>query len=168
MYVAIADVSHYVKPGTALDKEAFNRGNSVYFPNRVVPMLPEVLSNGLCSLNPKVERLCMVCEMTISEQGKLTGYKFYEGLMCSKARLTYTEVGAFLDEPESEAAGNFLTHHGELAGTSLNSTPSIRLCDPHVMRAAPSTLIPLKPESFSTTSARSSRSCPSFGMMRIN
>ncbi|MBK8973854.1 MAG: ribonuclease R [Hahellaceae bacterium] len=115
LYVAIADVSHYVKPGTALDKEAFNRGNSVYFPNRVVPMLPEVLSNGLCSLNPKVERLCMVCEMTVSEQGKLTGHKFYEGLMRSKARLTYTEVGAFLDEPESEAARSFLEHHGELA-----------------------------------------------------
>ncbi len=119
LYVAIADVSHYVKPGSALDREAARRGNSVYFPNRVVPMLPEVLSNGLCSLNPRVERLCMVCEMTISEQGKLTGYTFYEGLMKSRARLTYTEVGAFLDEPESAAGQSFLLHHGELAGPVL-------------------------------------------------
>lgn len=113
--VAIADVSHYVKPGSALDEEAFARGNSVYFPNRVVPMLPEVLSNGLCSLNPEVERLCMVCEMTVSAQGKLTGYKFYEGLMRSRARLTYTEVGAFLERPESEEARAFVQKHGALA-----------------------------------------------------
>jgi ribonuclease R len=119
LYVAIADVSHYVKPGTELDKEAFNRGNSVYFPNRVVPMLPEILSNGLCSINPRVERLCMVCEMTISEQGKLTGYKFYEGLMKSQARLTYTEVGAFIEAPESEAGQAFIHNHGKLTGEIL-------------------------------------------------
>ena len=76
LWVAIADVSAYVKPGTALDAEAYQRGNSVYFPEFVVPMLPEVLSNGLCSLNPQVDRLCMVCEMTISAAGRMSGYKF--------------------------------------------------------------------------------------------
>ncbi len=97
LWVAIADVSYYVRPGTALDKESINRGNSVYFPSQVVPMLPEVLSNGLCSLNPQVDRLCMVCEMTISEGGKLSGYKHYEAVMNSHARLTYNKVGAILD-----------------------------------------------------------------------
>lgn len=92
LWVAIADVSYYVRPYTALDKEAHNRGTSVYFPSQVVPMLPEVLSNGLCSLNPQVDRLCMVCEMTIAAGGKLTGYKFYEAVMSSHARLTYTKV----------------------------------------------------------------------------
>ncbi|CAJ0943225.1 unnamed protein product [Ranitomeya imitator] len=92
LWVAIADVSYYVRSYTALDKEARNRGTSVYFPSQVIPMLPEVLSNGLCSLNPQVDRLCMVCEMTISTTGKLTGYKFYEAVMNSHARLTYTKV----------------------------------------------------------------------------
>ena len=94
LWVAIADVSAYVKPGTALDTEAYQRGNSVYFPEFVVPMLPEVLSNGLCSLNPQVDRLCMVCEMTISAAGRMSGYKFYEAVMNSHARLTYTKVAA--------------------------------------------------------------------------
>lgn len=71
LWVAIADVSYYVRPQTALDSEAVSRGNSVYFPSRVIPMLPEILSNGLCSLNPEVERLCMVCEMQLSAGGKL-------------------------------------------------------------------------------------------------
>lgn len=97
LWVAIADVSYYVRPGAALDHEAYNRGNSVYFPEFVVPMLPEVLSNGLCSLNPQVDRLCMVCEMTISEAGRMSGYKFYEAVMNSHARLTYTKVAAMLD-----------------------------------------------------------------------
>jgi len=92
LWVAIADVSYYVRPGTPLDDEAVNRGTSVYFPSQVVPMLPEVLSNGLCSLNPEVDRLCMVCEMTISSTGKLTGYKHYEAVMNSFARLTYNKV----------------------------------------------------------------------------
>lgn len=98
LFVAIADVSHYVKPGSALDDEACNRGTSVYFPGHVIPMLPEVLSNGLCSLNPEVDRLAMVCEMTISGKGKISGYKFYEGLICSHARLTYTNVWDMLSE----------------------------------------------------------------------
>ncbi|TYP15911.1 ribonuclease R [Xenorhabdus doucetiae] len=96
LWVAIADVSYYVRPQTALDSEACSRGNSVYFPSQVVPMLPEVLSNGLCSLNPEVDRLCMVCEMTVSAQGKLSSYKFYEAVMNSHARLTYTKVWKML------------------------------------------------------------------------
>ncbi len=92
LWVAIADVSYYVRPHTPLDNEARSRGTSVYFPSQVIPMLPEVLSNGLCSLNPQVDRLCMVCEMTISTKGRLTGYKFYEAVMSSHARLTYTKV----------------------------------------------------------------------------
>lgn len=96
LWVAIADVSYYVRPGMPLDNEAHNRGTSVYFPSQVVPMLPEVLSNGLCSLNPQVDRLCMVCEMTISASGKLTGYKHYEAVMNSHARLTYTKVWSIL------------------------------------------------------------------------
>lgn len=96
LYVAIADVSHYVQVENALDIEARARGNSVYFPDYVVPMLPEALSNGLCSLNPHVDRLCMVCEMNISDSGRITGYQFYEGVMHSHARLTYTKVGEIL------------------------------------------------------------------------
>ncbi len=96
LYVAIADVSHYVALGTGLDREAQVRGNSVYFPDFVVPMLPEALSNGLCSLNPKVDRLSMVCEMTVSAAGKVSGYKFYEAVIHSHARLTYTQVGEAL------------------------------------------------------------------------
>jgi len=97
LWVAIADVSHYVKPDNALDQEAIKRGNSVYFPGHVVPMLPEILSNGLCSLNPDVDRLCMVCEMTISNNGKLNGFIFYPALMRSHARLTYSQVWSVLD-----------------------------------------------------------------------
>lgn len=97
LWVAIADVSYYVRPGTALDGEAIKRGNSVYFPQQVIPMLPEVLSNGLCSLNPDVDRLCMVTEMSISAQGKLTNAEFYPALMRSHARFTYTNVAAILE-----------------------------------------------------------------------
>jgi ribonuclease R len=97
LLVAIADVSHYVGTGTELDKEATRRSTSVYFPDRVVPMLPEILSNGLCSLNPKVDRLCMVCEMHVSLDGKVTRATFYEAVMRSKARLTYSQVSAFLE-----------------------------------------------------------------------
>ncbi len=96
LIVAIADVAHYVKPGTALDREAMARGNSVYFPQQVIPMLPEELSNGLCSLNPHVDRLCMVCEMHVSPQGKIKEYRFHEGIFRSQARLTYTKVTAML------------------------------------------------------------------------
>jgi len=96
LLVAIADVAHYVEVGTALDKQATTRGTSVYFPDRVVPMLPEVLSNGLCSLNPKVDRLCMVCDMRIDKDGKVSKSTFVEAVMNSSARLTYGQVGDFL------------------------------------------------------------------------
>ena len=94
LLVAIADVAAYVQPGSALDAEAAERGNSVYFPRNVVPMLPESLSNGLCSLNPRVDRLCMVCEMQIDPRGQLLDSHFYEGVMNSCARLTYEAVDA--------------------------------------------------------------------------
>jgi ribonuclease R len=92
LWVAIADVSHYVRHGDALDMDAGSRGTSVYFPRRVIPMLPEKLSNGLCSLNPNVDRLAMVCEMAITPQGEVARYEFYAGVIRSRARLTYTEV----------------------------------------------------------------------------
>lgn len=94
LFVAIADVSHYVRPDSALDREALNRGNSVYFPGRVIPMLPEKLSNGLCSLNPNVDRLAIVCEMQLNPDGKITHYEFHEAVFQSYARLTYNEVYA--------------------------------------------------------------------------
>jgi ribonuclease R len=104
LIVAIADVSHYVRPGDALDREAMGRGNSVYFPRRVIPMLPEALSNGICSLNPEVERLCMACEMDISASGNIGRYRFYPAVMKSAARLTYTEVWNALSDSGSAAA----------------------------------------------------------------
>ena len=103
LVVAIADVSHYVRPGDALDVEARERGNSVYFPRRVIPMLPEPLSNGLCSINPDVERLAMVCDMQIDAHGNVKKYGFYPAVMRSHARFTYTEVAAILDDPKSAA-----------------------------------------------------------------
>ena len=105
LVVAIADVSHYVQPGMALDKEAMERGNSVYFPRRVIPMLPEKLSNGICSLNPEVERLAMVCDMSISAAGKIGKYRFCRAVFRSRARLTYNQVWSWLSgeaKPESE------------------------------------------------------------------
>lgn len=119
LWVAIADVSYYVQPGGVLDEEAKDRGNSVYFPGRVVPMLPEALSNGLCSLRPGVDRLCLVCQMSIDATGKVTRSQFYQGVMHSHARLTYDEVAELLADPNSQAAKQYaslkpaLTHlHG--------------------------------------------------------
>ncbi|MBT7371916.1 MAG: ribonuclease R, partial [Gammaproteobacteria bacterium] len=108
LIVAIADVASYVKPGSALDHEAYQRGTSVYFPQYVVPMLPEKLSNGLCSLKPEVDRLAMVCDMTISAQGRIGSYQFYEGVMRSSERLTYTQVGEWIN------AGSFPRHSDSL------------------------------------------------------
>ncbi len=96
LWVAIADVAAYVKPGGALDEEAQIRGNSVYFPDRVIPMLPEALSNGLCSLRPDEDRLCMVCEMLVNKEGEVSRSRFYEAVMRSKARLTYSEMAAIV------------------------------------------------------------------------
>jgi len=104
LLVAIADVSHYVQVSTALDQEAKNRSTSVYFPEKVIPMLPEILSNGLCSLNPHVDRLCMVCELLIDGQGQVLRSSFFEGVMRSHARLTYTEVAKMLVENDKTLA----------------------------------------------------------------
>lgn len=107
LVVAIADVSFYVKPGDALDKDAYDRGNSVYFPRRVIPMLPEALSNGLCSLNSGVDRLCMVCDMQIDARGTIKRYKFYPSVMRSKARMTYTKVFDMISHPAGETAKEY-------------------------------------------------------------
>ncbi|MEK7355255.1 MAG: ribonuclease R, partial [Bdellovibrionota bacterium] len=104
LVVGIADVSHYVKPGTRLDEEAYERGTSTYFPNYVVPMLPEELSNELCSLKPEVLRLCFCCEMEIDFEGAITSYRFFEGVMESKARVTYGEAQELLDSHENGTA----------------------------------------------------------------
>ena len=109
LLVAIADVSHYVQPGTPLDKEAIERGTSVYFPRRVIPMLPEKLSNGLCSINPDVDRLCMVCDMSINAAGEVRRYRFYEAVMRSQARLTYNQVWDALSDPRGEEARRIAT-----------------------------------------------------------
>ena len=107
LVVAIADVSFYVRPGDVLDKDAYERGNSVYFPRRVIPMLPEALSNGLCSLNPDVERLCMVCDMQIDDKGDIQRYKFHPSVMRSKARMTYTKVYDMIVNPHGETAREY-------------------------------------------------------------
>jgi len=106
LIVAIADVASYVEHESALDQEAQHRGTSVYFPNRVLPMLPEALSNGLCSLNPQVDRLCMACEMRVDAAGKVSKPRFFEGVMRSSARLTYTKVAAFLANPTAPHDAN--------------------------------------------------------------
>ncbi len=119
LLVAIADVSHYVETGSAIDVDAYDRATSVYFPRRVIPMLPEKLSNGLCSLNPEVERLCMVCDMFVAADGDVDAYQFYPAIMWSHARFTYTEVAAILGNtrgPEAirrkERVGDLLNLHG--------------------------------------------------------
>ncbi len=117
LLVAIADVSAYVEKGSALDKEAYKRGNSTYFPDRVIPMLPEVLSNGLCSINPQVDRLCMVAEIYINREGRLLRSRFFEGVMRSHARLTYDEVADMLfngDESLRKQHRKLLPHLEEL------------------------------------------------------
>ena len=107
LVVAIADVSYYVTPGDALDKEAFDRGNSVYFPRRVIPMLPEALSNGLCSINPDVDRMCMVCDMQIDGHGEVKRYRFYPSVMRSKARMTYNKVYDMLTNAGGDTARQY-------------------------------------------------------------
>ena len=110
LVVAIADVSHYVETGSPLDGDAYERGNSVYFPRRVIPMLPEALSNGLCSLNPRVERLAMVCDMTVTRQGNIKSYRFYPAVMYSHARLTYNQVWDWLSGAAAPDAGHAALH----------------------------------------------------------
>jgi len=113
LLVCIADVSSYVLPGTALDREAQSRGNSVYFPDRVIPMLPEILSNGLCSLNPQVDRLCMTAELYIGLDGKVTRTRFFEAVMRSQARLTYDQVAAMVVDGDGDLCAQFadILHH---------------------------------------------------------
>lgn len=111
LIVAIADVSHYVKDKEALDEDARARGTSVYFPRRVIPMLPEALSNGICSLNPDVERLCMVCDMNVNQQGELKDFRFYPAVMLSHARLTYTEVWEAIEAGHTEKPWAHLFPH---------------------------------------------------------
>lgn len=113
--VAIADVSHYVTPRSPLDRDAFERGTSVYFPHQVIPMLPEVLSNNLCSLNPKIDRLCMVADIKLSRAGKITGYEFYPAVMHSQARLTYNQVNAYFDDPTNETLPDELVRNADVA-----------------------------------------------------
>jgi len=105
LIVAIADVSHYVRDGDALDHDARQRGTSVYFPRRVIPMLPEALSNELCSLNPDVDRLCVACELAIDARGNIARYRFAPAVMHSRARLTYTQVWSWLSDPRGARAG---------------------------------------------------------------
>ncbi len=115
LIVAIADVAHYVDLDTPLDEEGYERATSVYFPGRVVPMLPEALSNGLCSINPDVDRLCMACQMFINKQGEIESYKFKEAVMRSHARLTYTQVAQALeDDGTGEIAADIYPHIANL------------------------------------------------------
>ena len=129
LVVAIADVGSYVKLGSALDLEARERGNSVYLPDRVVPMLPEALSNGLCSLRPQEHRLCMVCDMQVSPLGKMTTYRFYRALMFSRARLTYTQVAAFID-------AGYQGFDGEVAESLRALHDVYKACSPRAKNAA--------------------------------
>jgi ribonuclease R len=148
LIVAIADVSHYVKPGDAHDVEAQNRSTSVYFPRRVIPMLPEKLSNGLCSLNPNVDRLVMVCDCIVSRNGAIDAYQFYPAVMHSHARLTYTDVWEALSVPGSRAAerlGDLMPHLQNLyalyetlaearearGAIDLETTETYIVCDPN-------------------------------------
>ncbi len=113
LVVAIADVSHYVRPGEPIDADAYERATSVYFPRRVIPMLPEKLSNGLCSLNPDEDRLCMVCDMLVDASGGISAYQFFPGVMRSHARLTYNEVAAVLGNtrgPEAKTRSELVPH----------------------------------------------------------
>lgn len=119
LYVAIADVSHYVPVAKALDKEAYERGNSVYFPQHVVPMLPEKLSNGLCSLKPHLDRLTLVCEMTLDKKGSVTDYRFLEGLIHSHARMTYTQVAGIISQRKDEKSSIRKQFH--LVATHIDS-----------------------------------------------
>jgi ribonuclease R len=114
LIVAIADVSHYVKPGEPLDADAYERATSVYFPRRVIPMLPERLSNGLCSLNPNEDRLAMVCDMLVTAVGEIHAYQFYPAVICSQARLTYNEVAAILANTRGPEAAKREALVGEL------------------------------------------------------
>ena len=118
LIVAIADVSHYVKPGHPLDSDAVARATSVYFPRRVIPMLPEKISNGLCSLKPEVDRLCMVCDAVIDTQGEVRAYQFYPAVMHSAQRFTYDTVWEIISNSNGPEAARFR----DRKSTRLNSS----------------------------------------------
>ena len=151
LIVAIADVSHYVRPGTALDAEARERATSVYFPNRVLPMLPEELSNHLCSLMPDVDRLCMVCDMQVTRAGVVSRSRFYPAVMRSAARLTYTRVAAHLDDREPVARRR---SRAPAAGARQRCTRSTRRCASSASAAARSTSRHRRSRCWSTPRAR--------------
>lgn len=111
LLIAIADVSHYVKTGTAIDAEALHRGNSVYFPRLVIPMLPEILSNNICSLSPQSDRLCVVCELHVNCFGMVKRYRFFEGIMNSAARVTYSEFANIIAKKNSQLLGKYADLH---------------------------------------------------------
>lgn len=119
LVVAIADVAHYVKPGSALDQEAVARGTSAYFPERVVPMLPEAISNGLCSLRPTTPRLALVCDMQVDRVGEVVKHDFYEAVIYSHARLTYNQVQKFLDQPKSAQVLDLAPEHLDAVSHSI-------------------------------------------------
>ncbi len=156
--VAIADVAHYVTPGSALDREAWARGNSVYFPDRVVPMLPEALSNGWCSLRPREDRGCLFVDMRFDAEGRKTGHAFGRGIMRSAARLTYEEIQQAADAGR-EAAG---LPEGHVGGSTA---PSVR-CSRRGCGAARSTSTCRNARSCSTRTARCSASCRGRGSIR--
>ncbi len=158
LLVAIADVSHYVETGAPIDVDAYDRATSVYFPRRVIPMLPEKLSNGLCSLNPEVERLCMVCDMLINAKGEIHAYQFYPAVMYSHGRLTYTEVAAVLQNtrgPEAQLRKALVPHllnlhdvyrallqaRGQRGAVDFETTETQIVCDEsgHIEKIVPRT-----------------------------
>ena len=148
--------AHYVQTGSAIDIDAYDRATSVYFPRRVIPMLPEKLSNGLCSLNPEVERLCMVCDMLVAADGEIYAYQFYPAVMCSHARFTYTEVAAILGNtrgPEAPKRKERVQGPAEPARRLPRAAQAAR------RSAARSTSRPPRRRSSATTTAASRRSC---------
>jgi ribonuclease R len=155
LLVAIADVSHYVKPGEPLDEDAYERATSVYFPRRVIPMLPEKLSNGLCSLNPDVDRLADGLRHDRGTDGQVEAYQFYPAVIRSQARLTYTEVAAILANtrgPEAQRGADLVPH-------LLHLHEVYRACSSSAPSAARSTSRPPRRRSSATTTAASRRSC---------
>ena len=142
--------------GTAIDVDAYDRATSVYFPRRVIPMLPEKLSNGLCSLNPEVERLCMVCDMLVAADGEIYAYQFYPAVMWSHARFTYTEVAAILAQ---HARPGGAEAQGPGARTCCICMTSIARCSSSAASAARSTSRPPRRRSSATTTGASRRSC---------
>ena len=165
LLVAIADVSHYVKPDEPLDRDAYERATSVYFPRRVIPMLPEKLSNGLCSLNPEVDRLSMVCDMLITAEGQIHAYQFYPAVICSHARFTYNEVAAILGNTKGPEA----QRRTELVPHLLHLHEVYRACCSRRVEVVVRWIsTPPKPRSCAMTTVALPRSCPASVPRRID